>query len=483
MFLRTLLAALLLSVPAWAQPVAVPDCTVDGTLAEDDGLKLEIVYRCRSAGPVSFHAEGERMAGRVIAFHDGAGRALLPSANAWRVEPRDGLVEARYRYDLTGFARAADSTSLAVQRGGGVFALLSAWLLEPRGFAGPPTIDIRIAAAPGLVFATGLPKVGDAWRLAGTTVRFAGFTALGRLGLEELAVPLPGSLRPGQRRGGGVLRVAILEGVTDAQRGVLLDWVLRTAEAESNYWQGFTARQMLLGLIPAGRRSGVGYGRTVPGGGVTAMVEVGAEVDTRRLFDDWVLTHEFIHTGMPFVRGRSTWFMEGAATYIEPIIRARAGWKTEEEVWREWVLNMPQGNGAFAIGLANASGRQNYWGGATFMLLADLAIRRATDGGKGLEDCLGGALWSGLDGSIRVDLDAYAAACDRATGTTAMTELVARHAERPEPVDLAALWRELGVAMAGGRVVLDDSAPGARWRRMIVAGMRPVPRVRLPWES
>jgi len=72
---------------------------------------------------------------------------------------------------------------------------------------------------------------------------------------------------------------------------------------------------------------------------------------------------------MPYVRGGGTWLMEGAATYIEPIIRARAGWKTEEEVWKEWVDDMPQGVRAFANGLANASGRENYWGGAAFMLM------------------------------------------------------------------------------------------------------------------
>ncbi len=491
MFLRTLTASLLAlmsaALPASAQPVPVPDCTADGTLSDADGLKLEIVYRCRSAVALDFHADGDRVAGKVMSFRDGAGRALLPSANSWRVEPQGGLVEAHYRYDLTGYARAVDQTSTAVQRGGGVLAILSSWLLEPRGYRQPPTIDIRMTTEAGLVFAAGLPRVGDAWRLTGTTVRFAGYTALGRLSLQEIAVPLPGSLRARQPagRGGehGVLRVAILDGISEAERVTVLDWVRRTAEAQANYWQGFTARQMLLALVPATRRFGVGYGRTVPGGGVTVMVEVGADVDRRRLFNDWVLTHEFVHTGMPFVRGRNTWFMEGAATYIEPIIRARAGWKTEEEVWRDWVESMPQGNGAFAIGLANASGRQNYWGGATFMLLVDLAIRRSTQGGKGLEDCLGGALWSGLDGSLRVDLGEYADACDRATGTTAMADLIERHVARNEPVDLAALWRELGISMVGGRVVLDDSAPAAAWRKTIVMGMRPTTRVLLPWES
>ena len=455
-------------MPALAQPVAVPDCTVDGRFADNDGLKLDITYRCRAGQPLSFEPGEDRAAAYI--------RDL-------EVEQRGGVAEARYRFDLSAFARSVDSTSLAVQRGSGVLALLSSWLMEPRGYDHAPIIDIRVAAASGLGFTSGLPKVGDAWRLAGTSVRFAGYTALGRFAYRELAVPAPGTLRPGQAKADAVLRVAILDGVDESGRADLFDWVERTAEAQSNYWQGFTARQALVGLVPVTHRRGVGYGRTVPGGGVTVMVEVGTDVDRRRLFDNWVLTHELIHTGMPFIRGRGTWFMEGAATYVEPIIRARAGWKTEEAVWHEWVDNMPKGVQAFSIGMANASGQQNYWGGATFMLLADVGFRRATNGAKGLEDCLGGVLWSGLDGSQRATLADYAAACDRATGTSVMSGLIDRHFNKAEPVDLAALWRELGISVVAGRIVLDDAAPSAQWRKLIVPGTQPPRRVKLPWES
>jgi len=240
---------------------------------------------------------------------------------------------------------------------------------------------------------------------------------------------------------------------------------------------------MLLVLVPMPQRRGIAYGRTVPGGGPTVMIEVGAGLDQRRLFDDWVLVHELIHTGMAFIRGRSTWFMEGAATYVEPIIRARAGWKTEEEVWREWVDNMPKGVQAFSSSMANARGQENYWAGATFMLLADVSLRRATNGAKGLEDCLAGVLWSGLDGARRATIVDYAAACDRVTATAVMSGLVERHFINAERVDLAALWKDLGISLVAGRIALDDNAPSARWRKLIVPGTHTPKRVKLPWES
>jgi hypothetical protein len=424
MVLRPLLALLLLTAaPAWGQ-----DCTADVEVAAN--LKLDVQMRCGSAEP------------------------------------------ERYRVDLLDLPPSRE----VIVRGQGVLATLGSWLRAPQGLGQAPVIDIRVTTAPGMVFAAGLPRVGDAWRLSGTGLRFAGYTAIGRMSLAEL----PTDLAAGRK---GVLRLAILDGVSDEARSDLTDWVRRTAAAQSNWWRGFTNPHMLVGLVPSATRRAVGYGRTVPGGGPTVMVEVAREVDRRRLFDDWVLTHELVHTGMPFIRGRATWFMEGAATYVEPIIRARAGWKTEEEVWREWIDNMPRGVAAFTSGLETATGQQNYWAGALFMLMADIAMRRETNGASGLEDCLVGALQAGFDAARRTGLEDYAEACERTTGTVGLRHLLQRHVTRGEPVDLAALWRDLGLSLRGERLVLDDRAPLAQWRRQIVMGTRPTTRVKLPWES
>jgi hypothetical protein len=472
MLLRSVIAALLL-IPFGA-PAFAERCSADVTVSEQDGIKLEVRYQCRSAHALTFTADGDRMARRVGDFRAGNGESPTPSNNVWTVEPVRGVVEVHYRFDLTAYARSVDSTSSAVQRGDSVLVLLSGWLLEPRGFGVNPTIDIRVRTAPGLRFAAGLGRTGDVWRLARTNVRFAGFTAFGRFHHEEIAVPAPGALRAAARHEPGTVDLAILDGFAEADRPVLVEWVKRTVEAEANYWEGATTRHMMVALVPNAGRSGVGFGRSVPGGGASVMIEVGTRVERARLYNDWVLVHELIHTGMPYIRGRAQWFMEGAATYVEPIIRARAGWKTEQEVWDEWIGNMPQGTLAFSIGLQNSSGRQTYWAGAIFMLLADLELRRVTQGAEGLEDCLKGALWSGLDPASRVSLDEYVAACDKSTGTKVMAGLVAKHFTKGEKIDLVKLWSDLGVAKGGA---MNDDAPLAKWRKMIVYGDRPVKKV------
>jgi len=140
MFRRTLIAALLATTPALAQPAAVPDCTVDGVLSDSEGLKLEVTYRCRAAQPLSFQPTEDRAAQYVSDL---------------KVEQRDGVAEAHYSFDLSGFARAVDSTSVAVLCGNSVLATLGGWLLEPRGYDRVPVIDIRMTTGSGLIFATG----------------------------------------------------------------------------------------------------------------------------------------------------------------------------------------------------------------------------------------------------------------------------------------------------------------------------------------
>ena len=483
MFFRSLAVAMALAVPALAQPAATPDCTVDvGVTA---GPVLDVTYRCHSTASVAFAPDDDTVKAHVTNARDGAGNTPALTSDGWVAAPANGLVELRYHYDLGAYADAVNSTSSAVRRGESVLSGLSGWLLEPNGLGGAPIIDIRAHTAPGLSFSTGMPKVGDAFRLRDSSVGYAGYTAIGKLSLQEIAVPAPGSLRPGQSKKDGVLRLAILDGISDDGRADLTDWVRRTVEAESNYWQGFTTPTLLLTLVPTQARRGVGFGRTEAPGGATVMVEVGSNVDRRLLFNDWVLVHEMIHTGMPYLRGRATWFMEGAATYVEPIIRARAGWKTEEVVWKEWMDNMPMGAPVFSRGLMHASGRENYWSGALFMLMADLGIRRETRGAKGLEDCLAGANWEGYQASRNVRLQDYVSACDGVTGTKVVSGLIDRYYSTGATVDMKAFWADLGVSEVGGRIALNDSAPQAEWRKMIVMGPpgRPPKHVKLPWQS
>ena len=135
-------------------------------------------------------------------------------------------------------------------------------------------------------------------------------------------------------------------------------------------------------------------------GGGSIMIWVGGAASEADLDDDWVLTHEMVHLGLPNVPRAQHWMEEGLATYVEPIARARRGHLSVEEVWTDLMRRTPQGvPGAGGLDASRGFGAI-YWGGALFWLLADVEIRERTGNRRSLEDALAAVRDAG--GSIAV---------------------------------------------------------------------------------
>jgi predicted metalloprotease with PDZ domain len=166
---------------------------------------------------------------------------------------------------------------------------------------------------------------------------------------------------------------------------------------------------------------------------------------------------------------RNHWIEEGLATYVEPVARARVGQLTVEQVWSDWVRDMPQGlpkEGDRGLDFTPTWGR-TYWGGALFCLLAEVEIRERTKNKRGLEDALRAILEAGnicddwpIEKALRIG--------DNATGVPVLQELYQKMKASPVPVDLADLWKRLGVQNENGRIKFNDTAPLAAIRRAII---------------
>jgi predicted metalloprotease with PDZ domain len=184
-----------------------------------------------------------------------------------------------------------------------------------------------------------------------------------------------------------------------------------------------------------------------------------------------VLVHELVHVSFPNVR--APWAEEGLATYLEPIIRVRSGLCNTDEVWRSLVEGLPQGQpeeGDGGIDVTDTWGRR-YWGGALFWFVADVEIRKRTGNARSLDDALRTINAEGGNVAKVWDLDRVLAMADRATGVEVLGPLRRQWSKTPVRVDLDAIWKSLGVAQAGGKMVYDDRAPLAAIRRGIL-GLR-----------
>jgi len=264
------------------------------------------------------------------------------------------------------------------------------------------------------------------------------------------------------------ITVALPDEEPAASRDQILAWVRRCGESVADYFGRFPVAALRLELTSA-RGRGVQSGRTWNG----RLIRVVLGVETREadLRDDWVLTHELCHLAFPDLDERFTWMSEGYATWVEPVLRVRAGLLRPETFWRETLEGMPKGlPGPKDEGLdgTTAWGR-TYWGGALFWMSADLEIRERTRNRHSLQTALRAVLAAGGDGARRWSVDELLAKGDEATGTTVLRELYARMGKAPYRADLPALWKSLGVERRGGDIAFDDGAPRSALRRALTA--------------
>ena len=268
---------------------------------------------------------------------------------------------------------------------------------------------------------------------------------------------------------GGEIVVTVGPDAPPVPRPALVAWVEDAARAVAAVFGRFPVPEAHLD-VRTGGRGRIHGGRTddlVP----HVAVALGRATTPSDLAGDWVLTHEFVHLATPTLSKRHAWFMEGAATYVEPIARVRVGLYSADELWEGFLEGLSQGlpkAGDGGLDVTHSWGR-TYWGGALFFFLADLEIRERSGGRRSLDDALRGMLEAGGDVRAAWSLEQALEAGDRAVGGgwNVLSRLHAAQGTTPVSVDLEALFRRLGVSRAGGHVVYDDAAPLASIRRSL----------------
>ena len=268
--------------------------------------------------------------------------------------------------------------------------------------------------------------------------------------------------------GSSKLHVAFAPGEFTLPKERVLAWLENSANAVAGYYGRFpvaSARILIVPIEGRGVRGGQAFGYR----GAAVRLLVGRASTQDDLVRDWKAVHEMAHLALPDLDEAHTWLSEGLAVYVESIARVQAGDLTAEKIWSEFVRDMPNGlpePGDNGLNFTHTWGR-TYWGGAIFCLLADIEFRRQTGNRQGLQDAMRGVIAAG--GSLQIDwpIERVFAVADKAGGAPVLAKLYQSMRAAPEPQDLDALWRDLGIVVSGGSVTFDDKAPLAAIRRAI----------------
>ena len=426
-------------------------------------LAVDAVFPAGTGGQLTVEDGAEAFVRDVVLHEGDRTTPIAASGERWLVPTCAAGCRISYRFALADAARANRERSVAQMHGDAVEAPPSSWLLRPLDAATGIAFRFHVTSAPGDAFATGVfpvPGLDDTYE--GHTVE--GFdlpyAAFGRIRRMQLA--------------GGHVEVAMFPG-TFTDEPAVIAWIERSAKAVDAFYGGFPIPRVLVLVQPqSGRR--VGFGTTMGSSGAAIEVPVGEGVTAAQLHDDWMLVHEMVHTALPDLTRKHHWLEEGLATYLEPLARAQAGITAPEQVWREWILGMPQGEpaaGDEGLDRTHTWGR-TYWGGALFCLEVDVAIRERTGGRRSLVDVVRAIVAQGGNISVGWPIERVIQVGDATTGVPVLRETYARMATKPGAVDLPAIWAKLGVRLERGTVVYDDKAPLAAIRRSMTEAPRPV---------
>jgi hypothetical protein len=416
-----------------------PACDYEVIVLDPHAAKLDISVACDPALEVmQFTALGNR--------------------DHWWTDPdgyKDG--KGRFTYALGAFANAEDDMGSAMPFGDAVL-VTPGFLLPLPETPRAAMLRFRLQFPAGGTVVTALRPDQD------------GYYRVPLLRLNEAGPLIVGTLAAQTIPGDSALTLAVSPGATEIANEQLAAWVSAVAESNRRFWARSPTEGGLVVLIPS-PRGGVPFGRVLSLGGAVVTVLVGKQATPQDLYDDWVLVHEFLHLGSPLMRDTGAWLNEGIATFYEPVLRARAGWKSEDEVWREWISSMPRGMPAITgIGLENAGRGGIYWGGAVFVLMAEIESLQTSGGKIGFSDCLRTVLADGADVTVKWPTMKLLDRCDALLGTTVIGPLAKRHIEKGSAMDLDKLWRRLGVSVQGNTVRYDDGAELAWLRPLIIWG-------------
>jgi hypothetical protein len=400
-----------------------------------------------------------------------AGARALPITGEG-VDPPGGRVPGGYRYaiDLESMLESRDR-SLARRTENAILTDWSQWLLLPADLPAHHTAIVRFEADAGQQAFCAFPPRDGAIELGLFHLRQGVHVVFGEcetLRFEVPTHPMLGAGRPDCRIG-----VAITTEFPRADRTVIHDWIEETLQLPLYLWGGAPMEQALITVLPGSRGSQAVFGRVLPSSAPTLQVYTGRRFSRDSIRRDWVLLHEMLHLGFPPVLPGAKWLDEGLATYLDPLLRYRAGWIEEASLWGEFVRGLPRGLETLEeLSLAEARGIDpTYWGGALFCFLADRMAREETGGRRGIEDGLRYLLREGVTiTGPRRSLEDLLEIMDAGIEVPVMTRLARRHVSAHAALDLDGVFAELGVERRGRSAVLSEDRPGSNLRHWIAEG-------------
>lgn len=383
----------------------------------------------------------------------------LESRSRKLVLPTGGIRCLRYTVDIGRAARADRFNS--VLGNGSIAVSPTLWMWRPLLLSRDEILATFDLASGGQVFVPWqmMNEEGTYYRLKASPQSGSAVSVFGSFqqSIEQVA--------------GADLRVVMLGTHNKTDLQPLLPWVRATAESVATTYGRFPNPNASILLVPIGDQawrsdSAVSFGRLVRDGGETIELMINQNRPIDEFYEEWTPTHEFSHLMLPYVAQEQRWISEGFAQYYQNVLLARAKQQSAEYSWQKIYDGLERGresapgmspNDAAAGSMRNTR-MKVYWSGAAIALMADVELRRRSNGKESLDSVLGqlqqcclpsASAWSGkeLFGKL-----------DQLLDQPLFLDLYRQYADADGFPDARPLLERLGVSLRDGQVELDPSA-------------------------
>lgn len=348
-----------------------------------------------------------------------------------------------------------------------VILSMSHWLLRPSVWQAGATARARFTLPPGIT--ASVPWSGDAngYTLDSGTFWWEGTLLLGHLAPERVEAH------------GATFDVVRADPSAGPPPAVVARWMTATARATAMLYGRFPTGHVQIALVPYDGQDPVGFGLARRGGGeaITLLVNPNAPPDA--LERDWTAIHESVHLAHPVMDDVDAWFSEGAATYYQEVLRARAGLISEREAWGGLCDGLARGRAGThtrslredSAGMHRGGGYVRvYWAGVAIMLELDVALRRHDPAHGSLDAALQSLQREAESQPLRSwNVAEASAVIDRAAGFEVWNSVVEPRLSQTGFPDVAPTLEALGVRCEASGATLRDDAPEVGVRRAITA--------------
>ena len=440
------------------------------TISVDASLSEMTVTAHFSTAVTDISARSEDAPQFLVAAYDCDSDEKLETRGRRLVLPDAGINCLNYRVDLREAANIGrheqilDPANIAVSP--------TLWMWRPRlaaadeihvQFRLPDNVQVSVPWQP-------LDNINNGYRLVASPQSGTGIAIFGAF--TSIVVDVAGT----------ALRIAVLNSHNVIDTPAVTEWVRETAGNIALTYGRFPNSSARIVVIPVGQSmwggdAAVPFGRVVRDGGETIELFINEGRPVSEYYGTWTATHEFSHLLLPYLQRSQRWISEGFAQYYQNLLLARAGQYTESYAWQELFDGFERGRQSAPGASPNAATAEGergarmkiYWSGAALALIADVELRRRSDGRESLDTvldrmqqcCLPSArTWSGTDLFRQFD---------SLLVEPLFMDLYRQYADATGFPDVRPLLEQLGVRAEGGEVRLSDDAELATIRRSLMA--------------